>query len=89
MRRVAVVLVLVLIGGALMLALAPMALAAEDPAGCTTTYVGSVGNPPAGADPVICEGRFCTEGVGVNPSAVDEYANHAAGATTTYVNCVV
>lgn len=89
MRRVATVVVLLLVVAVLMFALAPLALAAEDPAGCTTTYAGSVGNPPPEADPLICEGKFCSEGVGANPSAVGDFANHAGGATTTYVSCVV
>lgn len=88
MRRVAVVMAIILVALVAMMALAPLALAAEDPAGCTTTYVSSVGNPPPGSDPIICEGKLCTEGIGVNPSALDGYTTHAAGATTTYVDCV-
>lgn len=89
MKRVGVVLVILIVATVALTALAPLAFAAEDPAGCTTTYVGAATNPPDTADPIICEGKFCSEGIGLNPSTTGAYVNHQTTAAETYVSCVV
>lgn len=88
MRRRAGLLGIVLFIIAILLILAaPFAYA--EPVGCTTTYVSTASNPPADADPLICEGKLCTEGVGVDPSATGPFVDHEVTAADTYVRCVV
>ena len=86
-RRVLTVGAIIMLLAVALLIAAPMALA--DPAGCTQNYAGSVANPPEGADPIICEGKFCVDGVGVNPSGAFGYVDHVDYATQVYIACVV
>lgn len=80
--------ILLLVAVALLIA-APMALAADDPAGCTTAYAGTAGNPPPEADLVICEDKFCSGGAGVRPSGAGAFTNYEVAAAQAFVACVV
>lgn len=89
MKRVFLVVAMLLVAMVLLFALAPLAFAATDPAGCVTTYAGTASNPPDDANPLICDDKFCSGGVGVRPNAVGRLANYESGAAGALVTCVV